>query len=298
MSKNTIAAVILTYNEEIHIARCINSIKDLCNEIFVIDSYSTDHTCEIAESLGAFVYRNEWLGYSKQFNWALKECSIQSEWIWRIDADEYAGQTLQENLKEVLDNIKPTVNGISINRKIIFLGRPLMYGGWYPFKQLKIIRKGYGTCEELFQDEHLIVYSGEIIHVQGDITDENLNNLSWWIQKHNNYSTAEVINMLVFEYGLLSNNQTGLHSSTANIRRRLKSLYVKFPLFIRPLLNFLYRYIFLGGFLDGKQGLIWHFLQGFWYRFLVDAKIYEMKKQFNWDEGKIKQYIKDTYLRK
>jgi len=298
---NSIAALILTYNEEKHITRCINSLKDVCEEIFVIDSFSKDKTVEISKILGAKVYQHPFENQARQFNWAIKNCPITSDWIWRVDADEYIEPALAEKVVISLPHVSLDVNGIYVNKKIVFMGRSLLHGGWYPAQQIKIIRKGYGTSEDKWMDEHLIIFSGTTISIDGDQTDENLNDLSWWTQKHNNYSNREAVNMLLMEYGM--NNQgeevaSKLFGTDAERKRWLKMKYVRAPLFLRPFINFFIRYILKAGFLDGKQGFIWHFLQGFWYRFLVDAKIYEIKKQFDFDDERIKQYLIENYLTK
>lgn len=300
MHNNSVAALILTYNEEKHIARCINSLKDVCEEIFVIDSFSKDRTVEIAKELGAEVYQHPFENQARQFNWAISNCPISSDWIWRVDADEYIEPSLAEKVVASLPHVSPDVNGIYVNKKIVFMGRPLLHGGWYPAQQIKIIRKGYGASEDKWMDEHLIIFSGTTISIDGDQTDDNLNDLSWWTQKHNNYSNREAINMLLTEYGLDNQNkevQPIFFGTGAERKRWLKMKYVETPLFLRPFINFFIRYILKTSFLDGRQGFIWHFLQGFWYRFLVDAKIYEIKKQFNFDDEKIKRYLEENYLK-
>ena len=299
MHNNSIAALILTYNEEKHITRCINSLKDVCEEIFVIDSFSKDKTVEIAKILGAKVYQHPFENQARQFNWAINNCPITSDWIWRVDADEYIEPALAEKVVNSLLHVSLDVNGIYVNKKIVFMGRPLLHGGWYPAQQIKIIRKRYGASEDKWMDEHLIIFSGTTISIDGDQTDENLNDLFWWTQKHNNYSNREAVNMLLMEYGMDNQGEevaSKLFGTDAERKRWLKMKYVRAPLFLRPFINFFIRYILKAGFLDGKQGFIWHFLQGFWYRFLVDAKIYEIKKQFSFNDEKIKQYLIENYL--
>ena len=295
---NSIAAIILTKNEEKHIGRCIHSLEGVCDEIFVIDSFSTDKTCEIAEELGAKVYRHPFENQAKQFNWAINVCSISSDWIWRVDADEYVEETLAKKVIEKIDALSDNINGIYVNKKIVFMGRPLLHGGWYPAQQIKIIRKGFGASEDKWMDEHLIVFSGDTISINGDQTDDNLNDLSWWTQKHNGYSDREAINMLLMEYGLDNQEkevQPKFLGTGAERKRWLKLKYIKAPLFVRPFINFFIRYILKGGFRDGKEGFIWHILQGFWYRMLVDAKIYELKKRFDFDKERIKAYLMENY---
>ena len=274
-------------------------MKDVCEEIFVIDSFSKDKTVEIAKILGAKVYQHPFENQARQFNWAINNCPITSDWIWRVDADEYIEPALAEKVVNSLLHVSLDVNGIYVNKKIVFMGRPLLHGGWYPAQQIKIIRKRYGASEDKWMDEHLIIFSGTTISIDGDQTDENLNDLSWWTQKHNNYSNREAVNMLLMEYGMDNQGEevaSKLFGTDAERKRWLKMKYVRAPLFLRPFINFFIRYILKAGFLDGKQGFIWHFLQGFWYRFLVDAKIYEIKKQFSFNDEKIKQYLIENYL--
>lgn len=299
--ENKITAIILTYNEEMHIGRCIRSLQEVCDEILVIDSFSTDSTCLIAEKMGVKTFLHEFVNQAQQFNWAIENCPIAGDWIWRVDADEYVEEPLSRKVKALLTTLSEEVTGIYVNKKIVFMGRPLLHGGWYPAQQIKIIRKGFGASENKWMDEHLIVFSGETVSVDGDQTDENLHDLAWWTQKHNNYSNREAINMLMMEYGMDKKSaevEPKFWGNGAQRKRWLKMKYVKAPLFLRPFLNFFIRYVLKRGFLDGREGFVWHFLQGFWYRFLVDAKIFELKRKFHGDENKIKEYINNSFLDK
>ena len=225
---NAITAVILTYNEEKHISRCINSLKNICEEIFVIDSFSKDRTIEIAKELGAEVYQHPFINQAQQFNWAIENCPIHSEWIWRVDADEYIEKPLAQKAKKVLEEIPNDVNGIYVNKKIVFQGRPLLHGGWYPAQQIKIIRKGFGASENKWMDEHLIIFSGKTISIDGDQTDENLNDLTWWTDKHNHYASREAINMLMMEYNMEEQDKEvhpKLFGTGAERKRWLKTRY-------------------------------------------------------------------------
>lgn len=301
MTKDSIAAIILTKNEEKHIARCINSLKGICNEIFVIDSLSTDRTCEIAEELGAKVYKNPWKNYATQFNYGVYQCPIQSEWIWRIDADEFLEGNIGIAVKNILSNCPTNVNGVYVRKRIDFMGKPLLHGGWYPSYHLKIFRKGHGDCENRWMDEHIRIFDGTTITIEeGNQVDANLNDLTWWTEKHNGYATREMVDMLMMEYGMDAKAQevTPKFFGTEEQRKRwLKIKYIKTPLFIRPFINFFLRYILKRGFLDGKEGFLWHILQGFWYRMLVDAKIFEIKKKYNFNTTKIKDYLIENYTK-
>lgn len=303
-----IAALILTYNESKHIERCIDSLKGVCHEIFVIDSGSTDGTPDLAMKSGATqVLSHPWKNYATQFNWGLENAPITAEWIWRIDADEYITPELGKAVVSLTESNKldgidgaECVNGIYVRKRIDFMGRPLLHGGWYPQYHLKIWRRGHGACENRWMDEHITLWDGTTITVEnGDQVDANLNSLTWWTEKHNGYATREMVDMLMLEYGMddeANEIKPRFFGSEPERKRWLKIKYVKSPLFVRPFLNFCLRYILKGGFLDGKQGLMWHFLQGFWYRFLVDAKIWEIKRKFNNDEERIKSWIKEKYM--
>ncbi|MDO3693625.1 glycosyltransferase family 2 protein [Wenyingzhuangia sp. chi5] len=299
-SLNKIAAIILTYNEEQHISRCINSLKNTVDEIFIVDSFSKDKTLEIAESLGARVYQNPWVNYATQFNWALENCDIQSQWVWRIDADEYYEDNKKLDLKKSLSNLDQDITGIYIKRKIIFMDKPLLHGGWFPVWHLKIWKYGKGFCENRWMDEHIKLTEGTTTQLDCVQVDENFNNLTWWTDKHNHYATREVVDLLDTKYQIFSKSsvEPNFFGTGEQRKRYLKLAYLKFPLFLRPFIYFSYRYFFKLGFLDGKSGFVWHILQGFWYRFLVDAKIYELKLKFKNDEQEIIEFIKKEYSTK
>ena len=299
---NSIAAIILTFYEEKHIERCIRSLSDVCEEVFVVDCFSTDRTVEMAKALGAKVYQHAWTNYATQFNWGVANCPITAEWIWRIDADEFLEGNLGVAMKKALAECGPDINGVYVRKRIDFMGRPLLHGGWYPSYHLKVFRKGHGDCENRWMDEHIRIFDGTTLMVEeGNQVDANLNDLTWWTGKHNGYATREMVDMLMMEYGLDAKAEEVVPKffGTEEQRKRwLKLRYIKAPLFLRPFINFIFRYILKGGFLDGKEGFIWHILQGFWYRMLVDAKIYELKKRFNNNKDLIADYLKTNYLEK
>ena len=296
-----IAAIILTYNEEKHIARCIRSLENVCEEVWVLDSYSTDRTCEIAESMGAKVCQHVFENYSKQFNWGLQNLPVAADWIWRIDADEFLEGNVGKAVRDALAHCADDVNGVYVRKRIDFMGRPLLHGGWYPTYHLKVFRRGHGICESRWMDEHLRLLDGTAVTVdEGNQVDANLNDLTWWTAKHNSYATREMIDMLLAEYALDARKEEVVPKfwGTEEQRKRwLKMRYMKWPLFVRPVANFAYRYFLRLGFLDGKEGFLWHFLQGWWYRTLADAKVYELKKRFGFDDEKIKAYLRENYLK-
>jgi glycosyltransferase involved in cell wall biosynthesis len=290
----SLTAIILTYNEEIHLQRCLNSIKGVVQDVFIIDSYSTDSTKEIAANNGAHFHENSWVNYSEQFNWGLNNCPITTEWILRLDADEYLTPELQVEIKDNLSQLSTDISGVEVPLKRVFLNRHMKHGLGV-IRMLRIFRKDKACMESRWMDEHIEILEGKVVAFKNSFADDNLNELGWWTAKHNSYSSREVIDLLDVEFNLLSSNLDVKLSDQALQKRKLKLKYVKMPLFFRSFIYFVYRYIFRLGFLDGKEGFLWHFLQGWWYRTLVDSKIYEIKKHCGTDVVKMKKYIKDTY---
>lgn len=293
-----ITCIILTKNEAIHIKRCIENIRPLCRQIYVVDCFSTDGTQEIARGLDAEVIEHEWPGnQAAQFNWALDNLHIDTEWVLRLDADEYLTPELIDELKEKLPEIPSGVNGIMLPLKNIWMGKPLKHGG-ATIKILRLFRNGYGRYEPRMMDEQLEISEGEISEFIHPFADHNLNDLNWWTTKHLGYSNREAAELLDLEYNLSGRSaDANLDNLSPDARRRreMKLKYAKQPLFLRSFVYFIYRYFIKGGILDGKEGFLRHVLQGWWYRTLVDAKILEVRKACGNDPRKIKEYLKLHY---
>lgn len=291
-----ITVIILTYNEEIHIQRCIESVKLISDNIFVVDCFSMDKTKEIAEMLGAVVIQRTWPGnQSLQFNWALENIPIISEWVLRLDADEYITPELIHEINEKLPTLNENVIGVVLPLRRVFMNS-IIRRGTGAVKLLRLFRYGKARCEQRWMDEHIQLTEGTTVEFSGEFADHNLNNLSWWTTKHNGYAIREAIDLLDIEVGLFEKTQKEIQLSPHAASKRIKKLkYAKQPLFWRSFAYFVYRYFFKLGFLDGKEGFLWHFLQGWWYRTLVDAKIYEIKKECGTDKEKIKEYIRKEY---
>jgi glycosyltransferase involved in cell wall biosynthesis len=292
-----LSVIILTNNESKHIGRCIKSLLSITDKIFIIDSFSTDNTVAIGESLGATVVQNTWVSYAFQFNYGILNNPFQTKWIMRMDADEYITPELAQELNTSLSGIQENITGLYVKRRVVFMDQWINHGGYYPIWLLRIWRHGVGVCEELWMDEHIKLSSGTTAQLQHDIVDHNLNNLTWWTQKHNNYAIREVIDLLNIKYnfGDKPTVTPDFWGSQEQRTRYLKIKYANLPLFTRPFLYFLFRFVIKGGFLDGKKGLIWHFLQGFWYRFLVDAKIYEVYQRAGKEKENIVTHFRTEY---
>lgn len=267
--------VILTYNEEQNLPTCLASLAGLPAEIRVVDSGSTDRTCSIARDFGARVSSHDFQTQAKQFNWALDNLPIETSWVMRLDADERLTPELREQMLSILPNTERSVAGFMVKRRVYFWGRWIRFGGYYPVWLLRIWRMGQGRCEDIAMDEHVSVLGGRVDKLSGDIIDENRKGLGFWIAKHNAYSDREVRSFLESRTAPAAQN-IGSHAAR---QRWLKNrIYLRFPLFLRAFLYWLLRYFIMLGFLDGVPGFVFHFLQGFWYRLVVDAKIREAQK--------------------
>ena len=277
-----IAAIILAYNESMHLERCLNNIRQLTNTIYVIDSDSTDNTKFIAKKYGASVLNNPWVNHSKQFNWALSSIKLIShiDWIIKVDADEYLSDKLINEIQIKVKDPKLDYDGFLFIRKIIFQGSLISYGGISSIKTLRLFRYGKGQCENRWMDEHIKI-DGLTQTLKGEIIDENLNSLTWWTDKHNKYASREAVDLLNLEYHFIPHDSVASLEikNSVGIKRWVKEhIYARLPSGFRAISYFLYRYFIRLGFLDGSVGFTFHFLQCFWYRYLVDAKVAEVKR--------------------
>lgn len=278
-----ITALILTYNEEKHIARCLQRLHSVVERVCIVDSFSTDKTLAIASENGAEIIQNSWKNYADQYQFGLDNFNIESDWTLRIDADEYLDEALQASLKLWFHNNfnNEDVNAVFFKRKVVFLGRPIKHGFFYPAYMLRLWKTGEGRIEQRWMDEHVTVESARSKIMQGDLIDENLNDLTWWINKHNGYATREAYDLVRVNQNIpsASKDLQGMGKQASTKRFLKEKIYSKMPSGIRVGLYFIYRYLIGMGFLDGKEGFYFHFMQAFWYRMLVDAKLFELDKR-------------------
>lgn len=267
-------AIVLAKNEEKNIGRCLESIKNLVKRIVVVDSGSTDETVRIAESFGADVYHHEFVHYAAQFNWALDNVNVDTKWVYRIDADEVVTPELEAEIgKACEEHSDDDVNGLIMRFKIYFMGRFLTHGGIYPFYNLTIFKYGYGRYEDRAMGEHVYLTQGRTIDLENDCLHYDFKDLDAWVSKHNWYATREVDDY--FAIMGKHDDLESLYGEAEKAKSLRDKVYYRLPKFFRAHLYYIYRYYFKLGFLDGKPGKMHAFLQAYWYRFLVDAKIYE-----------------------
>lgn len=276
-----LTVLIITKNEEKNIRKCIRSLRGIAERIVVVDSFSTDRTAALAKKLGADVYTHPFEDHASQLNWGLEHTDISTEWVMRVDADEELTKELAEEIRRKLPGLSRRVTGVMLRRRVYFMGRWIKHGGIYPTYLLRVFRHGKAICEQALMDEHFLLTEGESVRFSKDLIDNNTKDLEWWTNKHNWYSNKELEEHLEQQQSLKQGTtmKPRLFGGQAERKRWLKyMLYYRTPLMRRARWYFLYRYIFRLGFLDGPEGLAFHFLQGYWYRFLVDAKIYEHEK--------------------
>ena len=265
--------IIPILNEEIVLPRALASAKRLGVEVFILDSGSTDRSLEIAKEYGCHITVGQWGSFSEKLNFGLNQLPIKTEWVMRLDADEYLTNEFIENIHQVLSEIPPSIDGIILRRRIVFLGRWLRYGGIYPLLTMRITRVGKAQYESRLLDEHVWV-NESFISEELDIVDDDQKGLAAWLSKHVKY--AEVQCFMDYYYGQNIVSTWKTLDGNLKWRRFLKEeVYWRTPLFLRPFCFWFYRYILLGGFLDGKPGFIYHFLHAIWYRFSIDALLYE-----------------------
>ena len=266
--------IILTHQEEANLPHALRSVQGLDCEVFVVDSGSTDRTVALAEAAGARVVTHPFESQARQLNWALDTLPLTASWTLRLDADERLTEDLAREIGRALADSPADVVAYLIKRRVYFWGRWIRFGGYYPTWLLRLWRTGMARSEDSWMDEHMVVTGGAIGRLLHDIIDENHKGLTFWIDKHNRYSDREIMAM-----DAISAERTHERLGGTVARRRFfkNAIYRRSPLFLRAFAYWFLRYILLLGFLDGRPGFVFHFLQGFWYRLIIDAKMYERR---------------------
>jgi len=272
----TLSVIILTRNEEANIAQALDSLAGWAGEIHVLDSFSSDRTLEIASRYGCRIAQHRFEDYAKQRNYALKHLPIQAEWVLFLDADEWLPEALKQEIALLVGG-NPRENGFHLNMRMIWMGRWIRRG-YYPTRLLRLFRYGKARCEDRAVNEHLIV-EGETGVLRNDFIHEDRKGIGPWIAKHNDYAAREARELLVSRSASpVREIDARLLGSQAQRKRWLRhNLWVRLPPLVRPFFYFFYRYVLLGGFLEGRPAFIFHFLQALWYPMLIDIKYLELK---------------------
>lgn len=282
MSPVSLSVVVLTKNEGRNLGCCLESVAQGCREIFVVDSGSNDGTVKIAEHYGAAVVSHPFESHTKQWNWALTNLPFQCEWALCLDADQQVTPELRNEIVSLLSKSAGTVpqSGFYIKRRQIFRGKWIKHGGYYPKYLLKMVRHELAWCDENERLDSRFYVKGSTGMLKHDLIEDNQNehDITFWIEKHNRYVVAQASEELHRRNGRVAWSLKPKFFGTPDERTLfLRDIWYRFlPLYLRPFLLFFYRYFLRLGFLDGKQGFIFHFCQSLWFRLLVDVKIEEL----------------------
>jgi glycosyltransferase involved in cell wall biosynthesis len=276
-----LSVFVLTKNESSNLAQCLESLDGCCDDIHVVDSFSTDNTIEVAQEYGAIVVQHAFEGHTRQRTWALQNLPFRHDWVIALDADHRVTPELREELKRVFAQPPGDVAGLFVKRRQIFRGRWIRHGGYYPKYMLKVFRHSAAYLDDHEFDYRFYVHgkTGELKH---DILEANENEwrISFFIEKHNKFASELAAEEIKREGGRLPYLVRPSFFGNPDQRTLwLKLVWRHLPLYIRPFLMFFYRYWLRLGFLDGKEGFIFYFLQTFWFRLLVDIRLEEMRSE-------------------
>ncbi|MGB3799599.1 MAG: glycosyltransferase family 2 protein [Lewinella sp.] len=292
--ETALTVVILTFNEETNIGNCLDSLEGVKAPIFAVDSFSTDRTLAILEERGVRYVQHPFKNYAAQRNWAQENVPFDSEWVLHLDAGERLTPGMVTWINESFDPTRPGVDGYMFARRAIFMGRWIKYGGYHPIYHLRLYRKHLGHCENKVYDQHFVVEGTTELAANGaDLEDGVMSSLRDFTVSHARWAVFEAVE------SILAEKETGevnarLLGNPIERKRWLKSrVFQRSPLFLRSFLYLFHRYVIKLGFLDGKEGLIFHFLQGFWFRFLVDSTIFEIKREMT--TRPLEEVVKDKY---
>jgi glycosyltransferase involved in cell wall biosynthesis len=269
--------ILLTFNSEATLAATLTSARQVADEIFVVDSFSSDGTQALARSLGATVVEHAFEHYGAQRNWAIDHLPISRPWQLHLDADEWMDARLVAAIQALPE--EPEHAGYFIARYVRFLGRVMRHGAMSPTWHMRLFRTGAGRCEDRRYDQHFLLGSGTTGQLPGEMIDDNRMSLSEWSARHNRWADSEVIELE--SEATQDRLKPDARGNPAQRKRFLRGYYYRAPLFLRAFALFVYRYFFRLGFLDGIEGTIYWVLQSFWFRFLVDAKIWEKRHAAN-----------------
>lgn len=289
-----LTVVVLTYNEEANIEACLDSLAPVQAPVFVVDSFSTDRTLAIIAARGIPYVQHAFKNYAAQRNWAQKNLPEPTEWVLQIDAGETLTPEMARWINESFDPRLVDIDGYMFARRAIFLGRWIKHGGYHPIFHLRLYRRDLGHCENKVYDQHFVVDGKTARAAEGaDLEDGVMSSLRDFTVSHARWAVFEAVESILAE-GDKGEVEARFFGNPIERTRWLKSrVFQRSPLFIRSFLYLFHRYIIKLGFLDGKEGLIFHFLQGFWFRFLVDSTIFEIKREMR--DRPLEEVVKDKY---
>ena len=284
-SRVSLSVLIPVKNEDRNIAACLESVT-WADEIWVVDSHSTDRTVDTAKKYTDKIVQFDYEGgYPKKKNWALENLPFKHEWVLIVDCDERVTLELEAEIRGVLGDADK-VDGYYVNRKLIFLGRWIKHCGWYPSWNLRLFKHRLGRYERLDAEdvedtgdveihEH-IVLKGRVGYLKNDLLHEDFKSVYHFIERHNRYSNWDARVYFNLARGAYGSNNIGasLFGTPLERKRFIKHLWARLP--FRPLLRFTWMYFIKLGFLDGRPGLIFCTLMTM-HEAVISAKLYEFK---------------------
>jgi len=279
-----LTVLVVTRNEELNLERCLASVHGFADQIFVVDSESADRTREIARR---FVDEVHELPYDDTriipwiFQWGLDHLPIRNDWVLILEADQAVPTELRAEIAALLARAEIAEDGFYIRRKQIFRGQWIRFGGYGGKRLLKLFRRARGQLDPLEQDTRVYV-PGRVGRLRAPLEEWNKKEdaILFYLQKHLRYAEAFAREELERRRRRIPWKLTPRLFGTADERTLwLKSRYYRLPLFVRPALYFGWRYFLLLGVLDGKNGFIFHFLQAFWFRLVVDVRLDELLRE-------------------
>jgi glycosyltransferase involved in cell wall biosynthesis len=276
-----VTALVTTRDEELNVERTLRSLHGLADQIFVIDSESTDGTVEIARRYTGDVVN---LPYEHGriipwiFQWGLDNLAIRNDWVLILEADQAVTPALREELIALFARPEIKENGFYLRRRQLFRGTRLRFGGYGRKYMLKLFRRGFGELDPLEQDTRVYV-RGPVGRLRAPLEEWNRKEdaILFYLEKHLRY--AEAFAREEYERrtkGIRFKGRVRLFGTPDERVLWAKTLYYRLPLFVRPTLYFAYRYFLCLGILDGLNGFIFHFLQAFWFRLVVDLRLREL----------------------
>ncbi len=268
-----LTAIVLTRNEQANIGACIDSVRGFAKRVAVIDCGSTDETVNIALEKGAEVFTHDFTYYAAQFNWAIDNIGVDTRWTLRLDADERFTPAVCAQCEQIMRaHEEDDVNGIVIEADFYFLGRQMKHGLTNK-RKIMVFKTGVGRIEDRKRDAHTVLSHGRTVAIRERFLHYDFKDLNSYISRYNWYTIRELQDYLAYEAG--GGYDVNTDQKLKKHRKHKFTVYYRAPMFLRAWLWFMYNYYLKLGFLDGREGYIYNYLECYWYRFLVDAKIYE-----------------------
>lgn len=278
--RRPLSVFVMTYNEELNLERCLESVCERAGEVIIVDSFSSDHTLEIARRYTDRIYQHPYEAHPQQWQWTLSQVPFRYEWIFAVDADFQVTPALWDEIAQALARGDPAVNGYFVRHRQIFRGRFLRHGTMYPRYWLRLFRRTKVHLDPRdLVDVHFYV-EPPVGRLEQDVVEDNRKEreIAFWIEKQLRFAHRQAVEEL--------HGEDTEHALPARARLLgtpdertlwLKAVWRRLPRYVRPWLLFAYRYVLRLGFLDGKEGFLYHFTQALVYRTLVDARMEELE---------------------